>query len=97
MLRLVLTVATTANGAHLESGRRSGSRRDPGNARTGPRWCECCPWSPFEKLSVLIFYVLGLQANIRLRLRISYSVAGRAVQDQVDFAGFPAGLTGGSS
>ncbi|KAL1941179.1 hypothetical protein VTO73DRAFT_7391 [Trametes versicolor] len=36
-------------------------------------------------------------ANIRLRLRISYSVAGRAVQDQVDFAGFPAGLTGGSS
>ncbi|OSD05519.1 Adaptor protein complex AP-1 gamma subunit [Trametes coccinea BRFM310] len=35
-------------------------------------------------------------ANIRLRLRISYSVAGRAVQDQVDFAGFPPGLTGGS-
>ncbi|KAH9893470.1 Adaptor protein complex AP-1 gamma subunit [Cubamyces lactineus] len=35
-------------------------------------------------------------ANVRLRLRISYNVAGRAVQDQVDFAGFPPGLTGGS-
>ncbi|KAI0731141.1 Adaptor protein complex AP-1 gamma subunit [Earliella scabrosa] len=36
-------------------------------------------------------------ANVRLRLRISFNVAGRAVQDQVDFAGFPPGLTGGSS
>ncbi|KAI0642162.1 Adaptor protein complex AP-1 gamma subunit [Trametes meyenii] len=35
-------------------------------------------------------------ANVRLRLRISFSVAGQAVQDQVDFAGFPPGLTGGS-
>ncbi|KZT10105.1 Adaptor protein complex AP-1 gamma subunit [Laetiporus sulphureus 93-53] len=35
-------------------------------------------------------------ANVRLRLRISYSVGGRAVQDQVDFSGFPPGLTGGS-
>ncbi|KAI0328705.1 Adaptor protein complex AP-1 gamma subunit [Cubamyces sp. BRFM 1775] len=35
-------------------------------------------------------------ANVRLRLRISFNVAGRAVQDQVDFAGFPPGLTGGS-
>ncbi|KAI0629306.1 Adaptor protein complex AP-1 gamma subunit [Trametes polyzona] len=36
-------------------------------------------------------------ANVRLRLRISFTVAGRAVQDQVDFAGFPPGLTGGGS
>ncbi|KAI0352387.1 Adaptor protein complex AP-1 gamma subunit [Trametes cingulata] len=35
-------------------------------------------------------------ANVRLRLRIAFNVAGRAVQDQVDFAGFPPGLTGGS-
>ncbi|KAI0924541.1 clathrin associated protein complex large subunit, variant 3 [Taiwanofungus camphoratus] len=35
-------------------------------------------------------------ANVRLRLRIAYSLAGRAVQDQVDFNGFPPGLTGGS-
>ncbi|KAI0675734.1 gamma-adaptin [Trametes maxima] len=35
-------------------------------------------------------------ANVRLRLRISFNVAGQAVQDQVDFAGFPPGLTGGS-
>ncbi|KAH9039323.1 Adaptor protein complex AP-1 gamma subunit [Lactarius pseudohatsudake] len=33
-------------------------------------------------------------SNIRLRLRISYSVGGRSVQDQVDFSGFPPGLTG---
>ncbi|KAI0720900.1 Adaptor protein complex AP-1 gamma subunit [Fomitopsis betulina] len=35
-------------------------------------------------------------ANVRLRLRVSYSVGGRAVQDQVDFGGFPPGLTTGS-
>ncbi|KAK0488758.1 adaptin N terminal region-domain-containing protein [Armillaria novae-zelandiae] len=34
--------------------------------------------------------------NVRLRLRISYTLASRAVQDQVDFSGFPPGLTGGS-
>ncbi|KAI9453405.1 Adaptor protein complex AP-1 gamma subunit [Lactarius psammicola] len=33
-------------------------------------------------------------SNIRLRLRISYSVGGRSIQDQVDFSGFPQGLTG---
>ncbi|KAL9713670.1 clathrin associated protein complex large subunit [Leucoagaricus gongylophorus] len=31
---------------------------------------------------------------VRLRLRISYTVAGQTIQDQVDFSGFPAGLTG---
>ncbi|KZT65038.1 gamma-adaptin [Daedalea quercina L-15889] len=35
-------------------------------------------------------------ANVRLRLRVSYTVGGRAVQDQVDFNGFPPGLTNGS-
>ncbi|KAJ7115828.1 adaptin N terminal region-domain-containing protein [Mycena epipterygia] len=40
--------------------------------------------------------VAPVGSAVRLRLRISYSVGGRAVQDQVDFAGFPAGLTGGS-
>ncbi|KAI0276997.1 Adaptor protein complex AP-1 gamma subunit [Russula aff. rugulosa BPL654] len=33
-------------------------------------------------------------ANIRLRIRISYSIGGRPIQDQVDFSGFPPGLTG---
>ncbi|KAG2039910.1 adaptin N terminal region-domain-containing protein [Suillus americanus] len=33
-------------------------------------------------------------SNIRLRLRISYTLAGQAVQDQIDFSGFPSGLTG---
>ncbi|KAI0704275.1 Adaptor protein complex AP-1 gamma subunit [Cytidiella melzeri] len=36
-------------------------------------------------------------ANIRLRLRIAYSIGGQPVQEQVDFAGFPPGLTLGSS
>ncbi|KAJ7672633.1 adaptin N terminal region-domain-containing protein [Mycena rosella] len=40
--------------------------------------------------------VAPMGSAVRLRLRISYSVAGRAVQDQVDFAGFPPGLTGGT-
>lgn len=38
-----------------------------------------------------------LQSNIRLRLRISYNIDGRQVQDQVDFSGFPPGLTNGPS
>lgn len=33
-------------------------------------------------------------ANVKLRLRISYTLAGQAIQDQVDFSGFPPGLTG---
>ncbi|KAG6333060.1 hypothetical protein ID866_6029 [Astraeus odoratus] len=33
-------------------------------------------------------------ANVRLRLRISYTLAGQVIQDQVDFSGFPPGLTG---
>ncbi|KAG9309518.1 adaptin N terminal region-domain-containing protein [Chiua virens] len=32
-------------------------------------------------------------SNVRLRLRIAYSLAGQATQDQVDFSGFPPGLT----
>ncbi|KAH7885849.1 adaptin N terminal region-domain-containing protein [Phlebopus sp. FC_14] len=35
--------------------------------------------------------------NVRLRLRVSYTLAGQAVQDQVDFSGFPPGLTGTAS
>lgn len=36
-------------------------------------------------------------ANVRLRLRISYTLGGRQIQDQVDFSGFPPGLTGSPS
>jgi len=34
-------------------------------------------------------------ALVRLRLRISFSMAGRTIQDQVDFSGFPSSLTSG--
>ncbi|KAJ7355407.1 adaptin N terminal region-domain-containing protein [Mycena albidolilacea] len=40
--------------------------------------------------------VAPIGSAVRLRLRISYTVGGRAVQDQVDFGGFPPGLTGGT-
>ncbi|KAJ3881280.1 adaptin N terminal region-domain-containing protein [Lentinula edodes] len=33
---------------------------------------------------------------VRLRLRIAYAINGQDVQDQVDFSGFPPGLTGGA-
>lgn len=37
-----------------------------------------------------------IQAQIRLRLRLSYLVNGQQIQDQVDFSGFPPNLmTGG--
>ncbi len=38
-----------------------------------------------------------MQAVIRLKLRIAYSVAGRVVQEETVFSGFPPGLTSGSS
>ncbi|KAJ3515527.1 hypothetical protein NLJ89_g1699 [Agrocybe chaxingu] len=38
--------------------------------------------------------VAPVGSNVRLRLRIAYSYAGQNYQDQVDFAGFPPGLTG---
>lgn len=34
-------------------------------------------------------------AQVRLRLRISFTMSGQVFQDQVDFAGFPPGLTAG--
>ncbi|KAJ7224397.1 adaptin N terminal region-domain-containing protein, partial [Mycena pura] len=39
--------------------------------------------------------IAPIGSAVRLRLRISYTVGGRAVQEQVDFSGFPPGLTGG--
>ncbi|PPQ68576.1 hypothetical protein CVT25_005419 [Psilocybe cyanescens] len=38
--------------------------------------------------------VAPVGSNVRLRLRIAYSLAGQNYQEQVDFAGFPPGLTG---
>jgi len=35
-------------------------------------------------------------SNVRLRLRVAFTLAGQAIQDQVDFSGFPPGLTGSS-
>jgi len=45
-------------------------------------------------LSLLDSITCTTQANVKLRLRISYMLAGQAIQDQVDFSGFPPGLTG---
>ncbi|KIK60420.1 hypothetical protein GYMLUDRAFT_43730 [Collybiopsis luxurians FD-317 M1] len=41
--------------------------------------------------------VAPVGSAVRLRLRISYTVNGQAVQDQVDFSGFPPNLTGGGA
>ncbi|KAF8963437.1 adaptin N terminal region-domain-containing protein [Flammula alnicola] len=38
--------------------------------------------------------VAPVGSNVRLRLRIAYSIAGQNFQEQVDFASFPPGLTG---
>ncbi|KAG6813876.1 clathrin associated protein complex large subunit [Tricholoma furcatifolium] len=37
--------------------------------------------------------VAPVGSNVRLRLRISYSISGQTIQEQVDFSGFPPGLT----
>lgn len=36
---------------------------------------------------------IRVQAQIRLRMRITYTSGGQNVTDQQDFAGFPADLT----
>lgn len=41
--------------------------------------------------------VAPVGSAVRLRLRIAYSIDGQPFQDQVDFSGFPAGLTSGTS
>jgi len=41
--------------------------------------------------------VAPVGSNIRLRLRIAYTIESQNYQDQVDFSGFPSGLTGTSS
>ncbi|KAJ2934822.1 hypothetical protein H1R20_g2281, partial [Candolleomyces eurysporus] len=41
--------------------------------------------------------VAPVGSNVRLRLRIGFTVDGQTHQEQVDFSGFPAGLTGGGS
>ncbi|KIM44924.1 hypothetical protein M413DRAFT_432502 [Hebeloma cylindrosporum] len=41
--------------------------------------------------------VAPVGSNVRLRLRIAYSIAGQNFQEQVDFSGFPPGLTGTAS
>ncbi|KAG8214996.1 adaptin N terminal region-domain-containing protein [Butyriboletus roseoflavus] len=33
-------------------------------------------------------------SNVRLRLRVAFTFSGQVIQDQVDFSGFPPGLTG---
>jgi AP-1 complex subunit gamma-1 len=41
-------------------------------------------------------YLTDWQSTVRLRLRIAFAISGQNYQDQVDFSGFPVGLTGGS-
>ncbi|EDR14670.1 uncharacterized protein LACBIDRAFT_305532 [Laccaria bicolor S238N-H82] len=40
--------------------------------------------------------VAPIGSAVRLRLRIAFAISGQNYQDQVDFSGFPAGLTGSS-
>ncbi|KAI0078671.1 Adaptor protein complex AP-1 gamma subunit [Panus rudis PR-1116 ss-1] len=46
-----------------------------------------------ETLNMRVTAPVG--ANVRLRLRIAFTINGQPIQDQVDFAGFPPGLTNG--
>lgn len=49
--------------------------------------------SPLASLYRLT-HVSLLQSLLKLRLRIGFSIAGQNIQEQIDFAGFPQGLTG---
>ena len=51
----------------------------------------CPPGSLFCAESALRI----IQAQIRLRLRLSYLINGQQIQDQVDFSGFPPNLMAG--
>ena len=51
---------------------------------------------PSFRLSNSMLTFRFVEAAVRLKLRIAYSVAGRVVQEETVFSGFPPGLTGGS-
>ena len=85
-------VTTVADASYVKYECGTWSDRDSADADYGARWCK----SLFLKNKNLDFliYIYISQSAVRLRLRISYTVAGQTIQDQVDFSGFPAGLTG---
>jgi AP-1 complex subunit gamma-1 len=43
---------------------------------------------------LLVFLSPCMQSAVRLRLRITFSVGGQNITEQVDFSGFPPTLTG---
>lgn len=86
------SVTTVANATNVKSTRESRFNRDSANARDISTWCRLNS----RKVNSYFDADQLQKANVRLRLRISYTLTGRAVQDQVDFSGFPPGLTGGS-
>lgn len=75
----------------------SNSDVQPGTTETqqlrviAPPGVSPCPLTshPTAKLMLLL-----TKSSLRLRLRVAFTIAGQAIQDQIDFSGFPPGLTG---
>jgi AP-1 complex subunit gamma-1 len=95
-LTLFSSDTTTSNVTDHQRGRLSWCDGVPADACYGSTRGTC----PFVKallwLTVRSFFRSFSQSQVRLRLRISYNVAGQSFLDQVDFSGFPPGLTGGN-
>lgn len=88
-------VATIADGTHILPGRPSRSACNARDADHGTGGGE------FSNSQLMFDWITCdadvwlYQAKLKLRLRIAFSNSQGPVQDQVDFDGFPPGLTGG--
>jgi hypothetical protein len=85
-------VAATADVADVEP------RREFWVYRNSDIACHCSTWREFRgPRAATNTKPCAAQSQLKLRLRIAFTMDGQAVQDQVDFAGFPQGITSGST
>jgi hypothetical protein len=92
MAYLVTTAPNVANVEPRRSARGRGDSADASHRSCRRKLPFLLPSDPPFTISCLP----NMQSNVRLRLRISFAITGRTIQDQVDFTGFPPGLTGAS-
>ena len=84
--------STTADVGHVERGCAAWCCRDTEYENSCAAWGMSIDFVDTSR-DLLIF--LGLQSQVKLRIRVSFTGSAGAVQDQVDFAGFPASMTNG--
>ena len=86
-------VTTAADASHVEFGRAARGDRNATAACDRSSRGKSLPLVD-GSLNGKLTRVSPTKSSLRLRLRVAFTLAGQAIQDQVDFSGFPPGLTG---